>query len=175
MIAGRFRGRKLTSARGPGLRPTPDRVREAVFSILADATQGARVLDLYAGTGALALEALSRGADRATCVERDPAALAALLRNVDDLGLRDQVTVARTDALDYCRRMAQDEAAFDMVFCDPPYANDLAPVGDLVAARWWTRVFVLEHAASREFPEPWPVPGERRRYGDTAVTFFWRS
>lgn len=175
VIAGRFRGRKLRSARRPGLRPTSDRVREAVFSILGDATHGARVLDLYAGTGALAIEALSRGADRATCVERDSAALAALERNVDDLGLRQEVTVARADALDYCRRMAQDETAFEMVFCDPPYANDLAPVGDLVVAGWWTRVFVLEHAASRELPEPWPFPGERRRYGDTAVTFFWRS
>lgn len=174
MIAGRFRGRRLRSAPGPGLRPTSDRVREAMFSILGDAPRGARVLDLYAGTGALALEALSRGAKRATCVERDPRALAVLERNVADLGLEGEVEIARTEALDYCRRIIQDGAAFEMVFCDPPYASDLAPIGELViGSDWWTTVCVVEHAASRSLPAL-ALTGDTRRYGSTALTFFWR-
>lgn len=176
VIAGRFRGRRLGSVRARGLRPTSDRVREAIFDILGETTGGARVLDLYAGTGALALEALSRGSDGATCVERNPAALAVLTRNIAELGVEERVIVVCAAALDYCRRVVQDEAEFDMVFCDPPYATELTPVRDrVVAAGWWTTVCVVEHAAKRRLPEPWPLPGDTRRYGDTAVTFFWRS
>lgn len=145
-----------------------------MFSILGDALVGARVLDLYAGTGALALEALSRGAGRATCVEHDPRALAALARNVADLGLEGEVEIARAEALDYCRRIIQDGATFDMVFCDPPYASDLTSIGEqVVGSDLWTTVCVVEHAASRVLPTP-PLMGDTRRYGDTALTFFWR-
>lgn len=177
VIAGRLRGRRLGTARGRGVRPTADRVREALFSILGDAVADARVLDLFAGTGALAIEALSRGAREATSVERDPGALAALRRNVEDLGLDDKITVVAGDALATCRRLAGEADAFDVVFCDPPYRDSLVPLGTgLIEAGWWTRVAVLEHAASVPAPlAPAGVVSDTRKYGDTALTFYWRS
>lgn len=175
VIAGEFGGRRLASASAKGLRPTADRVREALFSILGGDVEDARVLDLYAGTGALALEAVSRGAPSAVCVERSPAALAALARNVRDLGLGERVRIERGDALAYARRLRGQSDRFDVVFCDPPYAEPLEPVlQDVVAERWWTRAAVVEHAASRR---PSAVAGtevDTRRYGDTGVSIFRR-
>lgn len=175
VIAGEFGGRRLASVRSAGLRPTADRVREALFSILGDDVRGARVLDLYAGTGALALEAISRGARKATCVERSGAALDALERNVRDLGLGLRVRVQRGDALAYARRLRGGPARFDLVFCDPPYADPLDPVlRDVVGESWWTTAAVLEHAASRRPDGPAGLDADTRRYGDSAVTIFRR-
>ena len=115
VVAGAFKGRRLHAPKGTGTRPTADRVREALFSILGDVS-GARVLDLYAGSGALGIEALSRGAASALFVERDRRALAALRRNLDALGA--DAEVRSQDAL---RFIAQPEGVFDLVFCDPPY------------------------------------------------------
>lgn len=175
VIAGQLRGRRLYSARVTGLRPTSDRVREAIFNILGDAVIGSRVLDLYAGTGALAIEALSRGALRATCVERDPSARAALERNVVALDLDARLEIVALDVLDYCRQIVEDGATYDMVFCDPPYATDLEPLIDAVVKRdWWDSVCVFEHAANGSVGEL-ATTADTRRYGDTGVTFFWRQ
>lgn len=175
VIAGEFRGRRLASARARDLRPTADRVREALFSILGPAVRGARVLDLYAGTGALALEALSRGARSATCVERSPAALAALERNVRELELGDRVTVVRGDALAYARRLRGEADRFDLVFCDPPYADPSEPIlADVAGGTWWTTAAVLEHAATQPPATPEGLSADTRRYGDTGVTIFRR-
>jgi 16S rRNA (guanine966-N2)-methyltransferase len=175
VIAGEFGGRRLASARAPGLRPTADRVREALFSILGDDVAGARVLDLYAGTGALALEALSRGARAATCVERSGAALEALERNVRELGLERRVTIHRGDALAYARRLRGGPARFDVVFCDPPYADPLDPVlRDVIEENWWTTTAVLEHAAGPDPEIPAGLESDTRRYGDTALTIVRR-
>ena len=119
VVAGEFKGRRLFAPRGARTRPTADRVREALFSMLGDVS-GARVLDLYAGSGALGIEALSRGADSAVFVERDQQALAALRRNLEAVGARSEVR--RQDVL---RFLARPEGKFDLVFCDPPY--DVAP------------------------------------------------
>lgn len=176
VIAGEFGGRRLASARAAGLRPTADRVREALFSILGDEVRGARVLDLYAGTGALALEALSRGARTATCVERSGAALDALERNVRDLGLDRRVRVRRGDALAFARRLRGGPSRYDLVFCDPPYADPLDPVlREVVGEEWWTTAAVLEHAASRHPDVPAGLEADTRRYGDTALTIFRRT
>ena len=133
------------------------------------------MLDLYAGTGALALEAVSRGADSAVCVERSAAALNALERNVRDLGLEDRVAIERGDALAFARRLRGERDRFDVFFCDPPYADPLEPVLESVVAEgWWTRAAVVEHAASRR---PAATPGtevDTRRYGDTGVSIFRR-
>jgi 16S rRNA (guanine966-N2)-methyltransferase len=115
VIAGEFKGRRLHTARGTRTRPTADRVREALFSMLGDVA-GARVLDLYAGSGALGIEALSRGAASAVFVERDQRALAPLRRNLDAVGA--DAEVRRQDVL---RFLASPEGTFDLVFCDPPY------------------------------------------------------
>jgi 16S rRNA (guanine966-N2)-methyltransferase len=115
VIAGDFTGRRLHTARGTRTRPTADRVREALFSMLGDVS-GARVLDLYAGSGALGIEALSRGAESALFVERDEPALAALRRNLEAVGA--DAEVRRKDVLGF---LARPEGTYDLVFCDPPY------------------------------------------------------
>ncbi|MGH7570530.1 MAG: 16S rRNA (guanine(966)-N(2))-methyltransferase RsmD [Gemmatimonadota bacterium] len=174
VVGGRLGGRGLHSARAGGLRPTSDRVREAIFNILGDTVEDAVVLDLYAGTGAMAIEAVSRGARAAVCVERAAGALAALRRNVGELGLEDEILVRRAAALDFCRGIPEDGARFDVVFCDPPYRDDLAPILEMiVSANWWERVWVLEHASRRSLPAL-PEPAETRRWGDTSASFFWR-
>jgi 16S rRNA (guanine966-N2)-methyltransferase len=120
VVAGAFKGRTLHAPRGSDTRPTADRVREALFSMLGP-LDGARVLDLFAGSGALAIEALSRGAAEAVLVERDPRAVAAIERNLEPLEV--VAGVRRRDALAYLRETA--DAPFDLVFADPPY--DAAP------------------------------------------------
>jgi 16S rRNA (guanine966-N2)-methyltransferase len=124
VIAGAFKGRTLHAPRGQRTRPTADRVREALFSMLGP-LDGARVLDLFAGSGALAIEALSRGAAEAVLVESDPRAVAAIERNLEPLGAAAEVR--RRDVLAYLRDSA--EGPFDLVFADPPYdaASRLAP------------------------------------------------
>jgi 16S rRNA (guanine(966)-N(2))-methyltransferase RsmD len=119
VIAGAYKGRRLQTTPGNATRPTSDRVREALFSILGDRVEGARVLDLFAGSGALAIEALSRGAGRAVLVESDPRAVAAIRANLEaigDAGAR----VEPVDALAWLRR-ARGE--YDLVFLDPPYSS----------------------------------------------------
>ena len=176
VIAGAFGGRRLQAPRGRATRPTSDRVREALFSALGD-LQGARVLDLYAGTGALGIEALSRGAARAVFVETARPALAALRANIDALALHE---VSKVVALPVERAAADlaREGAFDLVLVDPPYsASGETPeiVTTLLRAGAigdGARV-VLEHA-SRDSP-PDCTGLERvstRTYGDTAITTY---
>jgi len=123
----------------------------------------------------MAFEAISRGARNATCVERSAAALAALERNVRDLGLEQRVKVQRGDALAYARRLRGGPARFDLVFCDPPYSDPLDPIlRDVVEAEWWTTAAVVEHSASRRLDVPPGLETDTRRYGDTAVTIVRR-
>ena len=128
VIAGSARGRPLKAPRGTAVRPTTDRVREAMFSSLGDAVPGAVVLDLYAGTGALGIEALSRGAAAATFVERDAATAGLLADNLRAAGVAAAATVVRADAAAFVRR--SHAAPFSLVLCDPPY--DVA-LGDITA------------------------------------------
>ena len=181
ITGGTLRSRALRAPRGQSTRPTSDRVREALFGILGSAGGLARaaVLDLYAGTGALALEALSRGADRAVLVESARDALAALRGNVESLGLGASATVLACDARACAPRLSA-HGPFDLVLADPPWAlvdsgeatRVLASIVDagLVAAGG---VVVLEHASRTAPPD---VPGLRReqsrRYGDTALAFY---
>lgn len=124
IVAGDLRSRRLV-APPPGVRPTSDRVRESVFARLGD-VRGARVLDLFAGTGALALEALSRGAETAVLVELAGQAVDVIRKNVDLLGLSDRARVVRGDASVAVRRFARSGERFDLIFADPPYASDEA-------------------------------------------------
>jgi 16S rRNA (guanine966-N2)-methyltransferase len=120
VIAGDLGGRQLVAPRGWKVRPTSDRAREAIFSVLGDRVGGARVLDLYCGTGALAIEALSRGAANATLVDRDTRAA---LGNVENLGLGERVELLRADVSDWLagRSEGADAPRFDLVFIDAPY------------------------------------------------------
>jgi 16S rRNA (guanine966-N2)-methyltransferase len=121
VIAGRFRGRRLAAPPGRGTRPTSDRVREALFSILGP-LDGERVLDLYAGSGALGIEALSRGAERAVFVERDRRAVAVLRSNLAALGLAEPEAVVRQADVPAALRDARERGeTYSLVLCDPPY------------------------------------------------------
>jgi 16S rRNA (guanine966-N2)-methyltransferase len=167
VIAGEFRSRRLKTPVGQKTRPTAERVREAWFNILQRPVRGARVVDLFAGSGAIGLEALSRGAVSADFVENHRAALAALKANITALKVGDRVTVHRVDALKFAEQLQPGQ--YDVVFADPPYATDAA--ARLVAQFrivQFGRVLSIEHPADR------PIPGDdTRRYGDTAVTLVY--
>jgi 16S rRNA (guanine966-N2)-methyltransferase len=167
IVAGELKGRRLASPprRSAAVRPTSDRVREAVFSILGD-VEGTRVLDLYCGTGALGIEAVSRGASEATLVDTD-AGLAR--RNVRELGVGDRCEVVRADARAYLRRT---RPVFDLIFCDPPYklADRLEGDLDLLIPKRLAPGgrLIVEGAVRRPLQLSLPVATERR-YGDTLV------
>jgi 16S rRNA (guanine966-N2)-methyltransferase len=174
VIAGRFRGRKLTAPEGLATRPTGDRVREALFSALGNMT-GAAVLDLYAGTGALGIEAVSRGAAGATFVESAREALVALRANVAALGIGPSVRVV---AQPVARAVASLSGPFDLVFADPPYAA-LAEVPPAFAALIQAAALapgarvVVEHASRDRAPAiAGLTPRPTRAYGDTSVTLY---
>jgi 16S rRNA (guanine966-N2)-methyltransferase len=167
IIAGRWRGHTITAPPGKKTRPTTDRVREAWMSALQFDLPDATVLDLFCGSGALGLEALSRGAARATFVERASAAVRALEGNIERLGAGDAAEVVRADALAYVKRL--EAGSFDFALADPPYGEGSAAA---LAAMFATTPFAswlwIEHRAAEAMPD---LPGARtRRYGDTALT-----
>jgi len=181
ITGGTHRSRAIRAPRGPATRPTSDRVREALFGILESAgvVRGARVLDLYAGTGALGLEALSRGAVRAILVESSREALAAARDNVASLGLGGLARVLAADARDAVRRL-EGERPFDLVLADPPWAlvdtgEALRVLGDLARSPLLAEdsLVVLEHSSRTPPPEVEGLSKEQeRRYGDAALTFY---
>jgi 16S rRNA (guanine966-N2)-methyltransferase len=169
VVGGELRGRRLaTPPRGADVRPTADRVREAIFAILGDVAQ-ARVLDLYCGTGAMAIEALSRGAARATLVDTRTSLAAG---NVAALDLDRRCRVVRSDALRFLRRTRE---RFDLVFCDPPYrlADRLeGELDPLIRARLSEEGrLIIESAARRPLRLSSPALLERR-YGDTVIAVY---
>jgi 16S rRNA (guanine966-N2)-methyltransferase len=174
VVAGELGGRRLVAPRGWRVRPTSDRVREAIFSALGD-IGGARVLDLYCGTGALAIEAISRGAGAATLVDRD---LRAALGNVRHLGLQDRLDMVRADALAWLQGSKAEDPRlrepYDLIFIDPPYklADRLGPELDLHLPGHLAeggRV-IAESSARNPLQLSLPLLRERR-YGGTMVTF----
>jgi 16S rRNA (guanine966-N2)-methyltransferase len=165
IVSGELGGRRLWTPKGAHVRPTADRVREALFSILGD-LDGARVLDLYCGTGALAIEAISRGAERAVLVDTKPATAR---RNVEALEIADRCTIVRADAVRYLRR---EDERFELVFCDPPYklADRLGPelarhIPDRLAQEGR---LIVESEVRRPLGLGLPLWVERT-YGDTLI------
>lgn len=178
IIAGGERGRRLLAPPRRGLRPTSERVREALFSILQTRIEGARFLDLYAGTGAVGLEALSRGAAHVDFVEIDRQALRALRGNLGRCGGVARASVHAVPVEAWCRRWAGALPPVDVVFADPPYRDsgwrDVLAAFAKDAPLRPTGVVVLEHAAREAVPE---LVGRLRllrryRYGDTMLTLF---
>ena len=177
IIAGKARGRRLFAPKGQDTRPTPDRVRESLFSILGERVVGAAVLDLFAGTGALGLEALSRGASQVTFVERARTVLPTLQRNIDAVGLpgTEVVLAAANRAL---QRLGASGRRFDLLFLDPPYALQL--LGPTLEALIASDVLlphtivVCEHSGRDIAPKAPPalVLQETRAFGDVALSFF---
>ncbi len=174
VIAGRFGGRQLQAPRGRATtRPTSDRVKEAVFSMLGD-VQVEHVLDLYAGTGALGIEALSRGAKRAVFVERDRVALEALRANLGVLGLQErEAEVRRGEALDVLRSARARAETYDLVLIDPPYRRVSDLGGELSLALASLLAPQARVVVESDRRAPLELPGEivkERRYGDTTIT-----
>jgi len=183
IIAGKFKGKGLDAPKGLSTRPTSDQVREALFNVLKHGTpqidfDGSRVLDLFAGSGALGLEALSRGARYCLFIEDDAGARAAIRRNVEALGLTGATKIWRRDAT----RLgpAGNVAPFDLVFCDPPYGKGLGAMALAAAAEggWLAdgALLVLEERAGTALA--WPALFEeidRRRYGDTEIAMARRA
>jgi len=168
IIAGSHKGHRIDAPKGHDTRPTSDRAREAVFNLVAPWVEEADVLDLYAGSGAMGLEALSRGAARAVFVEADPQACRTIERNLDQLGLRGEVRCG-----DVLPTIANERRRYDLVFCDPPYAeSDYEPL-----ARYLQRLLaeegllVFETAAKVE-PELPLTKRTSRRYGAARITLF---
>src|SRR5467141_2932918 len=146
IIAGEFKCRRLKAPPGRTVRPTSDRVREAWFSILQQSIPEARVLDLFAGSGALGFEALSRGAVSVDFVETHRASLTALKANTEALKVEDRVTIHRSDALRFAERL--QPGAYDVAFADPPYAGDeAAELVELYRTNPFARRFSIEHSA----------------------------
>ena len=180
VIAGSAGGRRLSAPKGDAIRPTTGRVKEAVFSALAarEHLLGAHVLDLYAGTGALAIEALSRSAARAVLVEQDGDALAALRRNLSVTGTATNASVVTADVAVFLGAPPPDAAPFDLVLCDPPYDVDSAALDAAIAPlgrREWTHdeaLVVVERPVGAAPPH---VEGMRidweRKFGDTLAFF----
>ena len=168
MTGGELRGRRLQVPRR-GVRPTTEKVREAAFSILGDVT-GARVLDLFCGTGALAIEALSRGAAEAVLVDTHPKAAR---RNVETLGLTARASTVRSDAARFLRRV--DPGSFDLVFCDPPYRLADRLAADLVqlipGALGRCARILIESPPERPLDLNLPLITERT-YGDTMIRIY---
>ncbi len=178
VIGGRLKGRGLKSPAAPAIRPTSDRLRETIFNILAhsygDPLDGAAVLDLFAGTGAMAIEALSRGARSALLVDKSAAACALVKTNVESLGLGAAARILRRDARKLGLALAQER--YSLAFLDPPYGKGLAPQA-LIALRdgsWLDKeaLLVVEEQAQADIPLPEGFALiETRLYGDTQVAF----
>lgn len=166
IIAGRWRGRPIQAPPG-ATRPTADRVREAWMSMLQPDLAGARVLDLFAGSGSLGLECLSRGASHATFVERAVPALRTLRDNIRSLDAGRHAAVVRADAMRYVQTMQPD--AFDIVLADPPYGSGEARrLAEDFLRRPYARILWIEHRV--DDPLPPADTSDTRRYGDTLLT-----
>ena len=186
VIAGIYRSRVLKSLKGLALRPTSDRLRETLFNVLGPSVTGSRFLDLFAGTGAIGIEALSRGAAEVVFVENHPPAASLIRRNLASLGIRSGATVLAVDALRALEKLAgrqkRDAVRFDFIFLDPPYAaaKDYSRVleflgsADLLASGG---IVIAEHRRSFALPE---AAGALLRYrvlkqGDAALSFYRRA
>ena len=167
IVGGKFAGRDLTSPNDFRVRPTAETVRAALLDSLAADVKDARILDLFAGTGALGLEAISRGARTADFVEFRPASLHALRANIAALRLRDRTRVFKRDALPFAA--ALDADSYDVAFVDPPYESRMLDrVIETWMARRFSKVLAVEHARTHALPGG----GQRRVFEDTAVTIY---
>lgn len=167
IVSGRWRGRRIEAPEGELVRPTGDRVRESWMSIVHHLLPDARVLDLCAGSGALGLEALSRGAAHCDFVEKSPKVFPVLQANLAALGGHDGAVLHREDAVRFAT--AQAAGAYDVAFADPPYATEIA---QQLVAQWletpFAHVLGIEHASTLALP----APGRTRKYGTTSLTFY---
>lgn len=179
IIAGEMRSRRLKTPEGMETRPTADKVKEALFSILADRVRDARVLDLYGGSGALALEALSRGAAHAVICDCAPKACRAIRENIDALSCGDRARLLRMKDTAALAALGKSGERFDLIFLDPPYRMDTAPICREIVERNLlapSGLLIVEH--SRETPPaaaPPLVRVDHREYGVTGLSMYRRQ
>ncbi len=182
IVAGTARGRPLLGPRGQGpIRPTADRVRETLFNILGQWMDGVRVLDLYAGTGALALEAVSRGAEHAVLVDQDREAIGLCRDNARTLGFTEKVEILQQPVARATESLGRAGRQFDLVFADPPYAARV--VSDILERVLQNKLLaeegtvVIEHDRREEAPESFEslTRFDQRKFGDTLVSMYRRA
>ncbi len=178
VIGGEAKGRKLSVLKGKTIRPTADRVKEALFNILREKIAGAEVLDLFAGVGSLGIESLSRGAKRAVFVDKRAACAGIIRKNLARLDFHNRAEVYQEEVGPAMRRLAQREREFDLVFIDPPYGSDLAEktLENLTASHLVEEegIVIVEHYRKRIMPKE---VGRLKlvrdeRYGDTSLSFY---
>lgn len=180
IIGGAYRGRRLRTARGMSLRPTPAPVRETLFNLIGSDIVGCRFLELFAGSGSVGIEALSCGAASVTFVDNHPTAIGLIRQNLEAIGIHAGPTLIRNDALRALESFHRRRAVFDLAFLDPPYDSDLAE-RCLLSPAWrvimcgQNRIFI-QHRRGLIWP---PMPGwilaDQRRFGETALTTFERE
>lgn len=179
IITGKSKGRKLFHDRSKDLRPTSAKVREAVFNIVGDGIQGVRFLDLFAGTGAVAIEAASRGAGEVTCVEMNKKRCGRIKDVISSFGLKDNMKVICREAIAFLR--GSDEESYDIIFADPPYNYE--HIYEIIEIIYNKKilgkegVLLVEHSSKREMPDQ---IGDIRRvkeypYGDTMISRYGRT
>jgi 16S rRNA (guanine(966)-N(2))-methyltransferase RsmD len=175
VIAGEFRSRVLKSVPGLEVRPTPDRLREALFNVLGSRVVGAVFLDCYAGSGAVGIEALSRGAKRAVFIERSPRAVGVLRENLKTLGIEDRTSVERGAAGVLLKKAAVFDIAFDLAFIDPPYQLEDEYRASLEAlSAMQCRFAIAQHATRFLLEETYGALTRTRvlRQGDNCLSFY---
>jgi 16S rRNA (guanine(966)-N(2))-methyltransferase RsmD len=178
VIAGKCKGRKLVAPKGSHVRPALDQVKEAIFNILYDVSD-LDVLDLFAGSGSIGIEALSRGASSATFVENDLVAHRSIIENLDKCNLKDQATVWKLNVSSAIKTLNKKDAKFDLIFVDPPYLKNLVnPTLEQLASSSLLKdesIVVIDHHPKEPIED---IPGmtltETRKYGQTRITFMKR-
>ena len=179
VVGGVCKGRRLVSFKGRSIRPTTDRIREAIFNALPIEFPFKRALDLYAGTGAMGIEALSRGCEEAVFVDKSPMAITVIKKNLTICGLEDRARVVKRDVLSSLKMLAKEERRFDLIFIDPPYREDLLEdtLSEIDYLRLYTKGAFVVCESSRKSPlDDLDLQGldisRKKIYGDTAIYFF---
>jgi len=173
IIGGTHRGRKIKSVKGIDTRPTSDFVREALFNIIGDRVPGSNFLDLFAGTGAVGIEALSRGANKAVFVEKNPAACAVINQNLQALNFVDKGLVIKDDIIHGIEKIALEGNIFDIIFLDPPYYKNHIEktLNILKASSIAASIVIVQHPRDESFTFDGFSCYKNKNYGRTALTF----
>jgi len=178
IIAGNARGRKLLSPVGMGTRPTLDRIKEAMFSIIQNKLVGAVVVDMFSGTGSLGLEAVSRGASKCYLIDMGDTTFEMLQKNVDNLKFNDKCECLKGDTYEYMKKFANEKIVFDLIFIDPPYAKDMIPPAiEIIGANSLLSkegLIVCKIDSSEEIYTGNSIIhlSSSRKYGNTTVLFY---
>jgi 16S rRNA (guanine(966)-N(2))-methyltransferase RsmD len=182
IIAGEYKARRIEMPRGADIRPTSDKVREALFNMISKRVEGASVLDLFAGSGSLGIEALSRGAASAVFIDKDKRCVDCIKGNVSGLGIdRARCEIYRNDAFRALEKLGQTKRRFDLVFLDPPYHEGALRKSLIYLCNYdilnTQNLVVAEHFKKDDMPDDLEclTACRKARYGDTALTFYTRK